>query len=36
VVWVAGNYQDYNADFHRRRGTDADQPHRIKYRKLAH
>jgi ATPase subunit of ABC transporter with duplicated ATPase domains len=36
VVWFAGNYQDYNADFHRRRGTDADQPHRIKYRKLAH
>ena len=35
VVWFAGNYQDYNADFHLRRGTDADQPHRIKYRKLA-
>ena len=35
VVWFAGNYQDYNADFHRRRGTDADQPHRIKYHRLA-
>ena len=36
VIWFEGNYQDYNADFHRRRGTDADQPHRIKYRKLVH
>ena len=36
VVWFAGNYQDYNADLRRRRGPDADQPHRIKYRKLAH
>jgi len=35
VVWFGGNYQDYNADFHRRRGTDADQPHRIKYHRLA-
>jgi ATPase subunit of ABC transporter with duplicated ATPase domains len=35
VVWFAGNYQDYNADLHRRRGTDADQPHRIKYHRLA-
>ncbi len=35
VVWFEGNYQDYNADFHRRRGTDADQPHRIKYHRLA-
>ena len=35
VVWFAGNYQDYNADLRRRRGPDADQPHRIKYRKLA-
>ncbi len=36
VIWFEGNYQDYNADFPRRRGTDADQPHRIKYRKLVH
>jgi energy-dependent translational throttle protein EttA len=34
VVWFEGNYQDYEADRHRRLGTDADQPHRIKYRKL--
>ncbi|MHB8453900.1 MAG: energy-dependent translational throttle protein EttA [Acidiferrobacterales bacterium] len=35
VVWFEGNYADYEADKHRRLGTDADQPHRIKYRKLA-
>ncbi len=35
VVWFEGNYADYEADRHRRLGTDADQPHRIKYRKLA-
>ncbi|MFN7914222.1 MAG: energy-dependent translational throttle protein EttA [Vicinamibacterales bacterium] len=34
VVWFEGNYQDYEADKKRRLGTDADQPHRIKYRKL--
>jgi energy-dependent translational throttle protein EttA len=34
VVWFEGNYQDYEADRHRRLGTEADQPHRIKYRKL--
>jgi ATP-binding cassette ChvD family protein len=34
VVWFEGNYQDYEADKHKRLGTDADQPHRIKYRKL--
>ncbi|MBL4690349.1 MAG: energy-dependent translational throttle protein EttA, partial [Rhodospirillales bacterium] len=28
VVWFEGNYQDYEADRHRRLGTDADQPHR--------
>ncbi|GMU64853.1 MAG: energy-dependent translational throttle protein EttA [Acidobacteriota bacterium] len=36
VVWFEGNYQDYEADRHRRLGTDADQPHRIRYRKLVH
>jgi energy-dependent translational throttle protein EttA len=36
VVWFEGNYQDYEADRHRRLGSDADQPHRIKYRKLTH
>jgi len=34
VVWFEGNYQDYEADRHKRLGTDADQPHRIKYKKL--
>jgi energy-dependent translational throttle protein EttA len=36
VVWFEGNFQDYDADLHRRLGADADQPHRIKYRKLTH
>jgi ATP-binding cassette ChvD family protein len=34
VVWFEGNYQDYHEDLRRRLGADADQPHRIKYRKL--
>jgi energy-dependent translational throttle protein EttA len=34
VVWFEGNYQDYEADRKRRLGTEADQPHRIKYRRL--
>jgi sulfate-transporting ATPase len=34
VEWFEGNYQDYEADRKRRLGTVADQPHRIKYRKL--
>jgi ATP-binding cassette ChvD family protein len=34
VVWFEGNYQDYEADRHRRLGAEADTPHRIKYRKL--
>jgi ATP-binding cassette ChvD family protein len=34
VEWFAGNYQDYEADRKRRLGAAADQPHRIKYRKL--
>ena len=34
VEWFEGNYQDYEADFKRRKGREADQPHRIKYRKL--
>ncbi|MCO6429267.1 MAG: energy-dependent translational throttle protein EttA [Deltaproteobacteria bacterium] len=36
VVWHEGNYQEYEADRRRRLGKDADQPHRIKYRKLVH
>jgi len=35
VEWFEGNYQDYDADLHRRRGTDADQPHRLKFKPLA-
>jgi len=34
VVWFEGNYQDYEADRHKRLGSEADTPHRIKYRKL--
>jgi sulfate-transporting ATPase len=36
VVWFEGNYQDYAADLKKRKGVAADQPHRIKYKKLAH
>ena len=32
--WFPGNYSSYIEDFRRRRGKDADQPHRIKYRRL--
>ncbi|MCL4315370.1 MAG: energy-dependent translational throttle protein EttA [Gammaproteobacteria bacterium] len=35
VTWFEGNYTDYEADRHRRLGVEADQPHRLKYRKLA-
>jgi energy-dependent translational throttle protein EttA len=34
VVWYEGNYQAYIEDLKRRKGADADQPHRIAYRKL--
>ena len=34
VEWFEGNYQDYEVDRKRRLGAAADQPHRIKYRKL--
>jgi len=34
VEWFEGNYQEYEDDKKRRLGADADQPHRIKYRKL--
>ena len=34
VTWFEGNYSAYEADRHSRLGADADQPHRIKYRKL--
>ncbi len=36
VHWFAGNYSSYLEDFRKRKGKDADQPHRIKYRKLSH
>ena len=35
VVWFAGNYADYEADRKRRLGADADNPHRIKYKRLS-
>ncbi len=35
VVFLEGNFQDYEADRKRRLGDAADQPHRLKYRKLA-
>lgn len=34
VVWYAGNYSEYEEDRRRRLGSEADRPHRIKYRKL--
>ena len=34
VVFFEGNYTEYEADRHKRLGTDADRPHRITYRKL--
>ncbi|HYM26725.1 MAG TPA: energy-dependent translational throttle protein EttA [Steroidobacteraceae bacterium] len=34
VVWFEGNYQDYVADFKRRKGEEAAQPHRIRYKPL--
>ena len=35
VVWFEGNYEDYEADRHRRLGTDANNPKRIKYKKIS-
>jgi energy-dependent translational throttle protein EttA len=34
VVWFEGNYQEYVEDFKRRKGEDAAQPHRIRYKPL--
>ena len=34
--WFEGNYQDYAADYHRRKGASVDQPHRIRYKRLVH
>jgi ATP-binding cassette ChvD family protein len=36
VYWYEGNYQDYAADFKKRKGVDANQPHRIRYKPLHH
>lgn len=34
VEWFEGNYSEYEADLKRRIGSDADTPHRVKYRRL--
>ncbi len=34
VVWFEGNYQDYEVDLKRRKGAEASEPHRIKYRRI--
>ena len=34
VVWFEGNYQDYEANRHMRLGSAADQPHRLKFKRL--
>jgi len=34
VVWHEGNYQSYVEDLHKRKGADADQPHRVAFKKL--
>ena len=36
VVWFEGNFQEYAADYKRRKGVAVDQPHRIRYKKLVH
>ena len=36
VMWYEGNYQEYAADYKKRKGVDANQPHRIKYKPLHH
>jgi sulfate-transporting ATPase len=34
TIWFEGNYSEYEADRKKRLGSDADRPHRIKYRQL--
>jgi len=34
VYWFEGNYKMYEENYHMRKGTNADQPHRIQYKKL--
>lgn len=35
VEWFEGNFSDYEADYKRRKGADANQPHRIKYKPIS-
>ena len=35
AIWFEGNYQEYEEDRRRRLGAEADQPHRIRYKRLA-
>lgn len=34
IIWFEGNYADYETDYKRRKGEQANQPHRLKYKKL--
>jgi ATP-binding cassette ChvD family protein len=36
VEWFEGNYQEYEVDRHKRLGAEADQPHRLRFKKLEH
>ncbi|MGQ0702913.1 MAG: energy-dependent translational throttle protein EttA [Gemmatimonadales bacterium] len=36
TYWFEGNFQEYAADFLRRKGVPVDQPHRVRYKKLVH
>jgi hypothetical protein len=33
-VWFEGNFKEYDAELRRRKGADADTPHRVTYKKL--
>ena len=35
VEWFEGNYQEYEVDRHKRLGDEADQPHRLRFKKLS-
>jgi ATPase subunit of ABC transporter with duplicated ATPase domains len=34
VEWFEGNFEDYARDLRRRKGADAERPHRIRFRRL--
>ena len=36
AYWFEGNFEEYAADFRRRKGVSVDQPHRIRYKRLVH